>query len=223
MIRTLRRFKEHYNKEVYEESVSAPQLHQAFNEFKWPGDKENPSFIKNYIVKYDTNFDGRLSPRELILASIFEKPYYIGSGNCIHCYKKISDIVNIIFTYLDCNEDGYISAEEMWHNLSVLKRNTEKFNIFSFGNDENIRTAAINDFILKNMKVKEGFVNRTEFLSGILLGYWDRQTDSTSIYSDDTKTLKSLRWKDNDMVDIKLRDYYKNLAEHTIAQIAKNC
>jgi len=107
------------------------------------------------------------------------------------------------------DNDGLLSAEEMWKNLAGMKRNTEKWNIFSFGNDENIRTAAVNDFILKNMKIKNGKLTRKEFRTGILLGIWDRQTEKTQIISDDSRNMKNLRWDENDMLDVALYNYYK--------------
>jgi hypothetical protein len=74
---------------------------------------------------------------------------------------------------------------------------------------ESIRTAAINDFVLKNSKLKEGYVNREEFKQGILLGFWDRQTEKTGVLTGDERTMKSFRWRDEDTVDIALYNYHK--------------
>jgi len=95
------------------------------------------------------NYDGRLNPREFILGSLHNNIQTVGSPLCDHCFFDISKNIDAIFLYLDCNNDGLLTAEEIWTNLPKMKRNTEKYNIFSFGNDENIRTAAINDFVLK--------------------------------------------------------------------------
>jgi len=59
------------------------------------------------------------------------------------------------------------------------------------------------------MGVKEGRVTRTEFRVGLLLGYWDRQTEKTSVLNDDSRTMKNLRWDEDDMRDIVLYNYYK--------------
>ena len=58
-------------------------------------------------------------------------------------------------------------------------------------------------------KVREAFLNKEEFRSGILLGYWDRQTEKDQILFDDSRNLKVLRWKDDNMVDVSLLKYYK--------------
>ena len=204
-------FKKYYNKEIYNLSLTSPQINEGFKRFNWPRRTYDSTEIKNYIFKYDLNYDGRLNPREMILATIYDKPYYIGSGNCEYCYKSIANIIKAIFLYLDCNEDGFLSAQEIWNTLPSIKRNTSKFDIFQFGNDESIRTAAVNDFILKNMKVREAYVNQEEFRSGILLGIWDRQTEKDQILIDDLRNLKNLRWKEDDMIDIKNFEYYKEL------------
>jgi hypothetical protein len=110
---------------------------------------------------------------------------------------------------MDCDNDGLLSAEEIWKNLPKINRYTEKFNIFSFGNDESIRTSSINDFILKNSKIRDGFITRNEFRIGLLLGFWDRQTEFTKILTDDSRTLKKLRWQEDEMIDIALYNYTK--------------
>jgi len=40
---------------------------------------------------------------------------------------------------------------------------------------------------------------------------WDRQTDFYKIIEDESRTLKDLRWKDDNMVDIKAYQYIKEL------------
>ena len=210
MIQKLIKFKKNYNKKVYDSSLNAPQIYQGFINFKWPIDKEDPSELEYYITKYDLNFDGRLSPREMILASIHYRPNYLGSSIYKYTYKPIIDILNPIFTFLDCNEDDFLSAQEIWNNLPGLKRNTTNFDIFAYGNDQNIRTSAINDFILKNMNAREGFVNREEFYSGILLGFWDRQTENEAFLFDDCINMKNLRWKE-ERIDVSLQKYLKEL------------
>ena len=60
----------------------------------------------------------------------------------------------------------------------------------------------MSDFVLKNHKAAEGFVNLDEFRMGVLLGFWDRQTDSVKIYKGDEKTLKNKRWLNEGLEDI---------------------
>jgi hypothetical protein len=157
------------------------------------------------------NFDGRLNYRELILGSIYHNQQLVGLPEplCNFCYFEIGKIIDAIFLYLDCDNDGFLSAEEMWTNLPKMNRKTEQWNLFSFGVDDNIRTASINDFILKNSKSKDGFISRREFRVGILLGFWDRQTETTKIVDDDSRNMKTLRWRENHMIDVSLYNFYK--------------
>jgi hypothetical protein len=208
-LRKLQRFTKNYDASVYDVSANMVQLRGAVTKWKWPVNPGDSSFYQRFITKYDMNYDGRLNPREFILGSIYDNPQAVGSSLCKHCFFDIGQLIDAIFLYVDCDNDGLISAEDMWHNLSNIKRKTEKWNIFSFGNDENIRTAAVNDFILKNMKIKNGKLTRKEFRTGILLGIWDRQTEKTQIISDDSRNMKNLRWDENDMLDVALYNYYK--------------
>jgi hypothetical protein len=59
----------------------------------------------------------------------------------------------------------------------------------------------MNDFILKNMKTYEGYVNKQEFQLGILLGFWDRQIDSQKVFCDDCQSMKNSRWDIKGNVD----------------------
>lgn len=208
-IKALKLFSKNFDNEVYQASANMPQLQAAITKWKWNINPGDPTYFRRFVMNYDMNFDGRLNPRELILASIWNNKQTVGSPLCVHCYFDVSKTLDAIFLYLDCNNDGLLSAEEIWGNLPLIKRNTEKWNIFSFGNDESIRTAAINDFILKNTKIKDGYITKNEFRVGILLGVWDRQTDKLKILTDDTRTLKNLRWEEGDMIDIALYNYHK--------------
>jgi len=112
--------------------------------------------------------------------------------------------------FIDCDNDGIIKAEDLWNNLPKLKRNSPQFNMFALSKDAGIRTAAVNDFVLKNMSGRSGILTKVAFRNAIILGMWDRQTDFTKVLDDDSRTLKELRWKDDDMVDIKAEEYIKD-------------
>jgi hypothetical protein len=208
-IKQIKLFTKNFNAEIYGVSANLPQLQAAITKWKWNVNPGDPTALRSIIMKYDMNFDGRLNPRELILASIWNNKQTIGSPLCNHCYFEVGKTLDAIFLYLDCDNDGLLSAEEIWGNLPNIKRSTEKWNMFAFGNDESIRTAAINDFILKNTKTKDGYITRNEFRIGMLLGFWDRQVEKTKIVDDDSRNLKKLRWEEGDMIDIALYSYYR--------------
>jgi hypothetical protein len=209
LLKQIQRFTKNYDASVYDVSANTVQVRSAIRKWKWAVNPGDPSVYQRFVMKYDMNFDGRLNPREMILGSLYNNQQTVGSSLCQHCFFEVGKTIDALFLYLDCDNDGLISAEEIWNNLPSLKRDTQKWNIFSFGNDENIRTAAVNDFILKNMKIKNGKITRNEFRVGILLGIWDRQTEKTQIVTDDTTNMKNLRWDENDMIDVALYNYYK--------------
>jgi len=211
LLKQLKQFTKNFDEAIYNVSLNSVQVRKALMVFKWYMDPVNPNYPQRVVMKYDMNFDGRLNYREFILASIYHNKQIVGKPSpiCDFCYFEIGKLIDAIFLYLDCNNDGYLSAEEMWRNLPNMERHTEQFNMFSFGNDENIRTAAINDFILKNTKAKDGYVSRSEFRVGLLLGFWDRQTEPLKIVADDSRTMKNLRWEEHNMIDIALYNYYK--------------
>jgi len=205
----IKKFTENYDAASYSISANLPQIQAAINKWKWSINPGDPTYFRRFIQKYDMNYDGRLNPREFILASLWNNKQTVGSSLCDHCYFEVGKTLDAIFLYLDCDNDGLLSSEEIWGNLPNINRNTQKWNMFAFGNDESIRTAAVNDFILKNSGTKDGFITRNEFRVGLLLGFWDRQTDATKIITDDSRTLKNLRWEEGDMIDIALYNYYK--------------
>jgi len=211
VLQKMKLFTKNFNPKVYNASINAVSIKGALNKWKWYTDPFDPDFPQRFVMKYDMNFDGRLNPREWILASIWHNKQVIGSPDpiCQQCYFDVVKMIDAIFLYLDCDNDGFINAEDMWKNLQNMNRKTETFNLFAFGNNENIRTAALNDFILKHTASKDGYISRREFRVGILLGYWDRQTTTTKIITDDSRAMKKLRWSENNMVDTALYSYYK--------------
>ena len=208
-IKQIKLFTQNFDSAIYTVSANLPQIQGAITKWKWSVNTNDPTVFRNFVLNYDMNFDGRLNPREMILGSIYNNQQTVGSPLCEHCYFEVGKTFDAIFLYLDCDNDGLLSAEEMWGNLPNIKRNTDRWNMFAFGNDETIRTASINDFILKNSKTKDGAITRNEFRVGMLLGYWDRQAENTAIHTDDKRNLKNLRWEEGDMIDIALYNHYK--------------
>jgi len=199
--------------DVYKASVNAVQLNAGIKENKWYMDKSVSDNAKAFIRSYDVNQDGRVSARELILGSIFYNKGILGSDECTMCYEDLVDKIDGIFAYVDCNNDGAVGAEELWEHLPALRRDTTKWNFFNLASKATIRTAVVNDFILKNHSSVNGMVNKNEFRMGVLLGFWDRQTDNYGIISDDKINLKANRWIDDEVNDRGALEYIKGKAE----------
>lgn len=198
---------------VYKISVNAVQLNLGMKENRWHEDNSVVDNAKSFIKRFDMNSDGRLSPRELILGSIFYNKGLLGSDDCTLCYEDLVDKLDGIFAYLDCDNDGLISSEDLFKHLPKMRRETNKWNFFALASKAKIRTAVTNDFILKNGFTVQGKVSKTEFRMGVLLGFWDRQTDNFRIVEDDSINLRAIRWQDDDVVDVGAMTYIRNKAE----------
>ncbi len=215
----------HFNKnldaDVYKLSVNAVQLNFGIKKNKWYIDKGVDDYAKSFIKDFDMNSDGRLNARELILGSIWHNKKILSSDECTLCYADLVDKIDGIFSYIDCDKDGLISSEDIYEHLQYLRRDTSKWNYFSLANQATIRTAVSNDFILKNMSSVRGMLNKPEFRLGVLLGFWDRQTEEHRIVVDDSKNLKKLRWKDDDIVDLMAMNYIKDKLTKEAKEAAK--
>jgi len=205
----LKHLNKNYDPAVYEISINTVQLNKAMKEWNWFIDPSLKDYAFDFVNKYDVDGDGRLNPRELILGIITHNKNFIGSGVCQNCFNEIAKKLDAMFIFLDCNLDGALNAEDLWNNLPKLVRTDNRWNIFGLNNNDNIRTSAINDFCLKNGNAKQGSVTKDEFRTGILLGYWDRQTSTGNIIKDDSRNLKSLRWNEGGMTDTVAFRYFK--------------
>lgn len=188
-----------YVKEIFENSINAIQLNAVMKKWGW-NIGEVSDYAKEFVSKFDINTDGRLNAREMILGIIVQ--HQDSANLCYNCLLLLKKKLSVIFREMDCLNKGYLSSEEIWSKLPDLNRKNEvRWNLFSIENNNNIRTASINDFILKNGDSKQGIVTESQFVSGILLAFWDRQTSQLGIISNDSQSLKSLRWSDDGMKD----------------------
>lgn len=204
-----------FDKAIHDKSVNSVQLNELVRKWKWyvPDDQDPSTDIgADLMVKYDVNGDGRLSPRELILAAIDNNSKSKDELLCLNCFFLLRKKFEAMFLYFDCTNEGFLVAEKLWNKFPELVRKTKKYDIYAAGNSDTIRTNAINDFILKNQNAVDGAVTKDEFSMGLLYAYWDRQTSDTNIVGDDSRNLKKLRWK-NEVTDIVNVNYLKEKAE----------
>jgi Ca2+-binding EF-hand superfamily protein len=193
-----------FNENTWKNSLTAANIYKACKDFQWNYNPNENNWAKKIVDKYDFDGDGRLNPREFILMTIHHNKNILGT-TCKNCYNDIvNKKIDPMFQFLDCNQDSKISTEDIWENFKGLKRKAPgKANIYGcFIKGKQYRTNAINDFMIKNMKSFDGFLNKDEWRAAILLGYWDRHTDTDKIYPDDTKTFKQLRWGPNGDTDL---------------------
>lgn len=204
-----------YDQAIYDKAINSVQLNEVMKKWNWLINPGEADYAVNFIARFDLDGDGRLNPRELALGAIIHNKDIISTTTCQNCFQEIAFKLDAMFVYLDCNTDGYLSAEDMWYALPKLNRPESKWNIFAIKNNDNVRTSAINDFVIKNHASKEGSLSKEEYRGGITLGFWDRQTKETGIVEDDSRNLKVLRWNKTGMTDTVAFNYLqeKSLAE----------
>ena len=171
---------------IHRNSINTVQLNKAMKDWGWfisPGLRD---YAYDLVSKYDVDGDGRLNHREMILATIWHNKSIIGKGACMYCFAELAKKLDAMFIFLDCTNSGAISVEDLWEKLPKLVRSDNRWNIFGIENNDNIRTSALNDFCLKNGQAKKGFITKSEFRTGILLGLWDRQTNRQEIIKDES-------------------------------------
>jgi hypothetical protein len=189
---------------IWNNSINMQQVNSIIYKWKYFENKTYEDFPKHIVDTYDIDGDGRLNPREFILFTIHNNYKIIADGLCKNCYKNIfKDKLEAIFDFIDCSQLGYVATEDIWEGLSYIKRdNPEIFNMYKCNiNGAKLRTPTCNALMLKNSENKMGHLNKQEFAKGILLGFWDRQTDRNGIYKGDELNNKHSRWGKNGTID----------------------
>jgi len=220
-IELIKKYKFDFNVDAWKQSFSASKISNIIKVFGWGMNTNVPYFYKKLIDKYDFNGNGRLDAKEFIFFAIWEN--YKQYKQCKQfCFKKIIDEkIDPLFSFLDCDKDGYINSENIWEGLKYLKRseiNKEKYNFYKCELPKPFnrfyRTNAANDFVLKNFNVADGYLNREEFIKGILLGYWERQVNLINIVCDDTLNKKAERWDPTGKQDLDCNDLMQMYLPH---------
>jgi len=189
----------------YNNSLTAVHIRSACKQYNWECQASQiDDYSKHVVDTFDFNGDGRLNVQEFILAVIVINKESMIAGSCKkNCFDEIIAKLVPIFKFLDCKNEGIINAEKIWIGMKNLKRPNAKYDIYGKCDAEtgSYRTTTINDFVLKNMKKKGGALYIEEFVSGVLLGFWARQTDKKMVYKDDSRSLIDSRWKQDGMLD----------------------
>lgn len=193
---------ENYVKEIYDASINAVQLHKAMKVWKWYTQRTTADYAMDFVKKYDADGDGRLNLREITLGAIDYNRKYLGNPSVKLVFNDCATQLSAMFSFFDCDGDGFVSAEDIWTKVRDLKRGDgeTRYNIFSTNQDLRIRS--INDFMLKCHGAKNGLLNKTEFTACVLLGFWNRQTEKTKVLTDGTRSMIGLRWSSNGQTDI---------------------
>lgn len=195
----LRKYNPKFNYPLYKNSIKIPQLATIVKQHKWRFVDIKVDWAKKLLDKYDFNGDGALDAKEFLFLAIWENRDDLNSETRKLPFAKIiNEKIDPIFYYLDCNADGLIGSENIWHGLRFLNKDpvqAAKFNMFKCKvNGLEYRTNSAGDFVLKNRHKYNGQLTKEDFQRGIILGYWDRQVSDNDIIATDVKSLKETRW-----------------------------
>lgn len=219
LICEIKKIRKNFNEKIYNESITLPQFRSAAKTWTYHKNKNDP--LKFIFDQHDLNGDGRLSRKEFILAFLETHKTTLGEPACIEqpcIHSVIRDYVSVMFERIDCKDNEKVNAEEIWEGVKSLKRfirddkgalTNEKQNNFDMyqceANGVKVHTNSVSDFVIKSQKTFTGYLDKTEFVRGIMLGYWNRNVDDLKFYLDseklenlkESKSNKELRWNDN--------------------------
>ena len=189
-------FQDPYEESIYRNSITKAQLSKLIKKWNWSTSKSPSDIIKTY----DYNNDGRLNPREFIIAMLtINENAMLSNSSCTNCMEEIvNSYLSPLYHQCDpCGKDK-ITSEDIWSNFKYLNRNCSNYDIYKCSLKD-YRTSSVNDFILKSGT--KGTMTRKEFIRGILLGYWNRHTDYMKVVTGNRLTGKERRWIDEGKTD----------------------
>jgi len=208
----------YFNVEIWKKGISPIQILTLMKQWIWiPTGELDIMDAKKIVDKYDFDGDGALNPSEFIAFAITHNMKQVHQCKQF-CFKDIIDnIIDPLFMYLDCDNDGFINSENMWDGLRNIQRVKNNYNMYScqFPKENNkfYRTNSVNDFILKFSTTARGFLNTEEFRKGLLMGIWERQVSESEIFTSADKSNKSIRWGNEGTKDIeceKIKEFFHN-------------
>lgn len=208
LMKTLSSFNKDLANKDYTDMISPVQLLLILEGWQWGGASGSQDIIdaKKILDKYDFNGDGALDREELILFSILHNLKHFKQCKDF-CYKNIIDqVIDPLFMYLDCDNDGYVNSENIWQGLMNIYRQDKNYDLYKcklpLELNKFYRTNSVNDFVLKYSSLADGFLNLEEFRKGLLLGYWERQVKANVFYKKSEINNKDKRWAEAGVKDV---------------------
>lgn len=199
-----------FNVYIWSKSVSISEMENNIKIFELPVESDQKYQAYQAVVNFDFNGDGRLSLFEYIEMIILEVIPKMNVVDCRNCLREtVVKLIQPIFYYLDCDNNGYLDYEEMFTAMEKLKKPQHLCDMFKCKDEsgEYKRTDAINDFIIKapfkTFEVKDDGINKFDFAARILAGYLMRHVRENSIESGEFYTRKLERW--NNLMDEDLK------------------
>lgn len=114
--------------------------------------------------------------------NIFENIAVSSENDCKHCFKTTKEQIDAFFDYCDCNGDGFVSAENMFHGMANLKDIPYK-----------TTTTMINDFVLHAMEHTSAGMDRRDFTYGLLVGMFERIITDDHMSEIEVNSMKVVR------------------------------
>jgi len=114
--------------------------------------------------------------------NIFENIAVSSENECKNCFRNTKIQIDAFFDYVDCNHDGFVSAENIWHGMNNLKNLPYK-----------TTTTMINDFILHAMEYESAGIDRRDFTYGLLVGMFERVITDDAMSEIELNSMKVVR------------------------------
>lgn len=208
-----------HNNSTNNNNITASDLKVILSKWGW----HNPYANEEILLKTFSKTKGNtLTMEEFITLSVS-----INTCSCVkYCYKDIyHDLIDPLFKLIDESGDEYATAEEIFNSLKKLgRKEPNKYNIYNCVTaSTNIvkfyHTESLNEFVLKNMKQREGMVSLDEFRKGIMFGYINRHIKGNKVFIGDTINNKESRWSEDGMKDLmceKIKKYEDDAIKNAI-------
>ena len=217
--KTIKSYNSKFDKETFEMGITPIQVYHVMRNWRWgsPGQDRDILDIKKIVDTYDFDGDGNLNKLEFVIFQI-HSVVKVGHQCLNHCLNNVIDLIlEPLFMYLDCDNDGYINSDNLWEGLKFVNRgDSKKYDMYKcqlpVELNKGYRTNSVNDLILKATKAADGFLTKKEFVEAILTGFWERTCEPLSIFAGNNgETVKGLeaRWERNGEDDKECNDIMK--------------
>jgi len=172
---------------MYHDEIDLTALTKTIADSKW----DRAAVIDAVKVLQQYDIDGQqiddrsgLDLEEFTYFLIFENIKSGTKSKCVNCLERTKVVIDQFFKYLDCNKDGFLSAENIYNGMTNMK-----------GLPYTTTTTMVNDFVLNTMEHKTALLDIFDFSYGLLVGMYERVIDDDAISEINLNSMKVIRRK----------------------------
>jgi len=129
------------------------------------------------------NDKSALDVEEVTYMNIFENIKSGPKSKCENCFKTTKAVIEQFFKYLDCNKDGFVSAENIYNGMTNMKGLPYP----------TTTTSMVNDFVLNTMEHHSALLDIFDFNYGLLIGMYERIIDDDAMSEINLNSMKVAR------------------------------